>query len=69
MSNYPAGAEHDPRAPWNQPDPSEWELEEITIVNGMVVVDISWHPQDEDLPSRIELFQDDLFEIIERKIY
>ena len=70
MSNsYPAGAQYDSSAPWNQPDSPEWELEDITTVNGMVIVDISWHPLDEDLPTRIELFVDDLFEIIERKIY
>lgn len=24
MSNYPAGAEHDPNAPWNQPEPDNY---------------------------------------------
>ena len=30
MSNYPAGAEHDPRAPWNQDDTLENIVEELT---------------------------------------
>jgi hypothetical protein len=69
MSNYPPGAQYDSSASWNQPDLPEWELEDITTENGMVIVDISWQPFDEDLPTRIELFVDDLFEIIEHKIY
>ena len=69
MDNYPAGAKYDPRAPWNQPDPPEWELDELCLENGMVVVYLSWYPRNEELPTKIELFADDLYELIERKIH
>lgn len=32
MSNYPAGAEHDPRAPYNQRDPEEVNIDITTSV-------------------------------------
>lgn len=68
MSNYPAGAEWHPDAPWNQPDDPEWYVENMTIENKMVVFELSWFPREEDQPTRIELFEDDLYELIESKI-
>jgi hypothetical protein len=69
MDNYPPGAKYDSSAPWNQPDPSEYQIADITIESDMLVIHLTWEPYDEDMPSRIELFDDDLFPLIEKKIY
>lgn len=69
MDNYPPGAKYDPRAPWNQPDPSEYTIADITIESGMLVVHLDWEPFDENMPRRVELWDDDLFPIIDKKIY
>ena len=68
MSNYPTGAMYDPSAPWNQPENPEWELYDLALENGMLVVYLSWFPQDEELPTRVELFEDDIIELIENKL-
>ena len=68
MSNYPAGADSHPDAPWNQPDKQEWEVECMAIENNMVIIDLTWFPQGEELPTRVELFEDDIIELIENKL-
>ncbi len=69
MDNYPAGAKYDSDAPWNQPDPSEYEIADVTLENGMIIIELHWTPFDEDLPRRVEIWDDDLFPIIDNKIY
>ena len=48
MSNYPAGAEHDPRAPWNQVDPDPLYK---------VVTEELWTADDESLGFQVMLLE------------
>ena len=57
MNNYPFGAELHPDAPWNKPDDPEWHIEDMAIINKMIVIEISWQPRSEDMPTQIELFR------------
>jgi len=48
MSNYPAGAQNHPNAPWNQPDP---------VSSYRVVVEELWNEDDESLGFQVILLE------------
>lgn len=50
MSNYPAGAEYDPKAPWNQEDPKPRKIE-VTVsitLSKTVEVEVTDYTAEED---------------------
>ena len=75
---YPMGAEHDPRAPWNQSEPSEEEIEvlvSITLsksvkikVKDYIVVD-EGKDEDGDYFKSLDFSDCDLKSAVEEQIY